>query len=62
MLNVTGAGVSTPADFSGGGLQNPTLKPAYLQINYAQTGTIRVAGNSTSAAVVYSEVLCQSVV
>jgi len=53
-LNVTGNGQSTPIDLTGNGAQNPTLNPANLQINYAGTGTIKIAGNSQSAAVVYA--------
>jgi hypothetical protein len=35
-------------------MQNPTLNPADLQINYAGTGTIKIAGSSNTAAVVYA--------
>jgi hypothetical protein len=54
VLNVTGNNQTTPVDLTGNGLQNPTLNPAYMQINYAGTGTIKLAGNSASAAVVYA--------
>jgi Tfp pilus assembly protein PilX len=53
-LNVTGNGQATPVSLTGNGLQNPTLNPADLQINYAGTGTIKIAGNSSSAMVVYA--------
>lgn len=53
-LNVTGNNQSTPVDLTGNGLQNPTLDPADFQINYAGTGTIKIAGNSQAAAVVYA--------
>lgn len=53
-LNVTGNNQTTPIDLSGNGAQNPTLNPADLQINYAGTGTIKIAGNSDSAMVVYA--------
>jgi len=54
VLNVTGANQSTPVSLTGNGLQNPTLNPSYFQINYAGTGTIKIAGNNESAAVVYA--------
>jgi len=54
VLNVTGNNNTTPISLTGNGLQNPTLNPGDLQINYAGTGTIKIAGNSQSAAVVYA--------
>lgn len=54
VLNVTGNNQSTPVDLSGNGLQNPTLNPSFMQINYAGSGTIKIAGNAASAAVVYA--------
>jgi len=53
-LNVTGNSQTTPVDLTGNGLQNATLNPAYFQINYAGTGTIKLNGNSQSAAVIYA--------
>ena len=53
-INVTGNNQTTPVDLTGGGLQNPTLNPADMQINYAGTNTLKIAGNSTSAMVVYA--------
>jgi len=53
-LNVTGNNQSTPISLTGNGLQNPTLNPANSQINYAGTGTIKIAGNSNTAAVIYA--------
>jgi hypothetical protein len=53
-INVTGNNQSTPIDLTGNGIQNPTLNPADLQINYAGTGTVKIAGNSESAMVVYA--------
>jgi hypothetical protein len=54
VLNVTGNGQTTPVSLTGNGLQNPTLIPADLQINYAGTGNVKIAGNSESAMVVYA--------
>jgi len=53
-LNVTGNGQATPIDLSGNGLQNATLNPADLQINYAGAGTIKITGSSTCATVLYA--------
>ncbi len=53
-INVTGNGQSTPISLTGNGIQNATLNPADLQINYAGTGNVKIAGNSQSAMVVYA--------
>lgn len=53
-LNVAGVNNATPIDLSGNGLQNPTMNPADFQINYAGSGTVKVAGNSSAAAVIYA--------
>jgi hypothetical protein len=53
-INVTGNNQTTPISLTGNGLQNPTLNPSDLQINYAGTGTVKVAGNSSAAAVIYA--------
>ncbi len=53
-INVTGNNTTTPITLTGNGLENPTLNPALLQINYAGTGTVKVAGNSSAAAVIYA--------
>src|SRR5262249_46687967 len=53
-INVAGVSNSTPIDLTGNGLENPTLNPANLQLNYAGTGTVKIAGNSDTAAVVYA--------
>ena len=54
VINVTGAGNSTPISITGNGFSNPTYDPSYLQFLYAGTGTVKVAGNGASAAVVYA--------
>jgi Tfp pilus assembly protein PilX len=54
ILNVTGNGNATPIDLEGNGISNPTYNPGELQILYAGTGTIKIAGNGSSAAVVYA--------
>ena len=53
-INVTGTNQNTPVNLTGNGMQNPTLNPADLQINYAGTGTIKIEGSSNTAAVVYA--------
>lgn len=53
-LNVAGVNNATPVSLTGNGLQNPTMNPSDFQINYAGSGTIKVAGNSSSAAVIYA--------
>jgi hypothetical protein len=53
-LNVTGNNQTTPVSLTGNGIQNPTLNPADMQINYAGTGNVKVAGNSESAMVIYA--------
>lgn len=54
ILKVAGNSNATPIDLEGNGISNPTYNPAELQILYAGTGTIKVAGNGSSAAVVYA--------
>jgi len=41
---------TTPIDLTGGGAVNPSLNAAYLTINYAGTGTVKMTGGSSSAA------------
>jgi type IV pilus assembly protein PilX len=53
-INVTGNNQTTPISLTGNGIQNPTLNPADLQINYAGTGNVKIAGNSESAMVIYA--------
>jgi hypothetical protein len=54
VMNVVGAGVSTPIDFTGGTLSNSTYNPALFQIEYAGTGNVVMSGNTTAAAMVYA--------
>ena len=54
IINVTGSGNSTPISLTGNGFSNPTYDSTMLQFNYAGTGTVKVAGNGASAAVVYA--------
>jgi hypothetical protein len=54
IVNVTGNNQATPVSITGNGFSNPTYNPSDLQLNYAGTGTIKIAGNGASAAVVYA--------
>jgi Tfp pilus assembly protein PilX len=52
VLNVAGTGQATPVDLEGGGIMNTTLIAGNFQVNYAGTGTMKVAGGSDSYAVI----------
>ncbi len=54
IINVSGTNQAIPIAITGNGFVNPTFDPSNLQINYAGTGTIKVAGNGASAAVIYA--------
>jgi Tfp pilus assembly protein PilX len=54
ILNVTGNNNTMPIDIEGNAINNPTYDPSMFQILYAGTGTIKIAGNGASAAVVYA--------
>jgi len=54
IINVTGSGNSTPITITGNGISNPTYDSTMLQFNYAGSGTIKIAGNGSSAGVVYA--------
>jgi len=54
ILKVAGNNNATPIDLEGNGISNPTYNPGDLQVLYAGTGTIKIAGNGASAAVVYA--------
>ena len=54
VINVAGNNNATPIDLEGNGISNPTYDPSQLQFVYAGTGTMKIAGNGASAAVVYA--------
>jgi len=54
ILNVTGNNNTTPIDIEGNAIDNPTYDPSMFQIVYPGTGTVKIAGNGASAAVVYA--------
>ena len=54
-LNIVNTpGVTTPLDLSGGAVNNPSLNPGNLIIQYGGTGNIKMAGGGSQAAVVYA--------
>jgi hypothetical protein len=54
VVNVAGTGQTTPIDFEGTSLSNPSYNPAEFQMEYAGTGNIVLNGNSTAAAMIYA--------
>ena len=54
VINVAGNNNTTPITITGNAINNPTYDPSMLQITYSGTGTITIAGNGASAAVVYA--------
>lgn len=54
LFNFAGAGVSTPIDFTGGTITNPSLNSAIFQIQYAGSGSVVLAGGAGSAGVLYA--------
>ncbi len=55
IFNVTGNNVSgAVVDLTGNSVQNPSLNPMNFQILYAGTGTVKLAGNSQAAALLYA--------
>ena len=54
VINVAGNNNATPIDLEGNGISNPTYDPSMIQFLYAGNGTMKIAGNGASAAVVYA--------
>lgn len=54
ILNVAGQADGTPIDFTGGAAINESYDPSLLRINYAGTGTLKLTGGTTTAAIVYA--------
>lgn len=52
ILNVQGTGQNTPIDLEGGSVTNNTGLAADMQINYAGTGTVKIAGGAATYLVV----------
>jgi hypothetical protein len=54
ILNVVGAGDTSPIELLGNGIANDSYDPSNFQIQYAGTGAVKLTGGSTSSAMVYS--------
>lgn len=52
VFQVAGVGQTTPLDLSGGAVTNPSYIPSNLQFIYGGTGTVKLTGNSATAATV----------
>lgn len=53
-MNIVGTGQATPLDLTGGTTSNATFDPTLFQILYGGDGTIKLAGGTSSAAMVYA--------
>ena len=54
ILNVAGTDDATPIDFEGGATANESFDPSMFRIHYAGTGTLKLTGGTTVAAIVYA--------
>jgi Tfp pilus assembly protein PilX len=54
IFQVAGVGVTTPIDMTGGSTTNTTFNPSALQFIYGGTGAVKLAGGSSSAALLYA--------
>ena len=54
VLQVAGVGQTTPIDFTGGTVSNPSFVSSRLQIVYGGTGTLKISGGSSTAMMVYA--------
>jgi hypothetical protein len=54
IFKVAGVGVTTPIDMTGGSTTNATFNPSALQFIYGGTGNVKLAGGSSSAALLYA--------
>jgi len=52
IFKVAGVGQTTPIDLAGGAVSNPSYDPSKLQFLYGGAGTIKLTGNSATAALV----------
>jgi hypothetical protein len=53
-MNVVGTGQTTPIDFGGGSVSNPSFIPKNFQIQYAGTDTLKISGGADTAVMVYA--------
>jgi hypothetical protein len=54
IFNVAGVGQTTPIDFTGSTVSNPSYKSQNFQIQYGGTGTIKLSGGSATALMLYA--------
>ena len=54
VINVAGTGQATPIDLEGGGVVNPTMVAGNFQVNYAGSGSVKVAGGASAYEVINS--------
>ena len=54
VINIAGVNNNAPLVLTGNALSNPTYNPSLVQFTYAGNGTLTIAGNGASAAVVYA--------
>lgn len=54
ILNVAGTDDATPIDFEGGATANESFDPSMFRIQYAGTGSLKLTGGATVAAIVYA--------
>jgi Tfp pilus assembly protein PilX len=54
IMNVVGTGQTTPIDFGGGSVSNPSFIPKNFQIQYAGTDTLKISGGADTAVMVYA--------
>jgi len=54
IFNVAGVGETTPIDFTGGTISNPSYQSQMFQIMYGGTGTIKLSGGSATALMLYA--------
>jgi len=52
VFKVAGVGETVPLDLAGGAVSNPSYNPTNLQFIYGGTGTVKLTGNSATAALV----------
>jgi hypothetical protein len=54
IINVVGAGSTTPITLTGQGFVNPSYDASIMQIEYAGTGAVKIAGNGAASGVIYA--------
>jgi len=54
VLNVVGAGETTPIDFTGGSVSNNSFDPTTFQVLYAGSGNIKLNGGAHTTALIYA--------